>query len=361
MAYAARWPGRVSRLVLCGTCARPMNTPAAEALVTLVRAEWGLASDTLMSIFSPDATAAERQQWLRFSRAAATREEAALMLEANINTDVRAYLPNIKAPTLVLHARGDRAIPFEHGREVAGGIRGARLVPLDSHNHIPNPDEMVDIVRIASAFLLGEDTTPEVAPARPGGRAGAPVAVMFTDVEGSSALTERLGDARARGLLRVHERVTRDALRAHGGAEVKATGDGFMASFPSVAAGLACAVAIQRALATHNAAADEPVRVRIGVNAGEPIAEGSDLFGSAVNLAARIAAHAGAGEIVVSNVVRELCSGKGFLFADRGEFLPKGFDEPVRLFEVRWQEEELPANTAEPPPAHRQDPPRHGQ
>ncbi|MDE3096308.1 MAG: alpha/beta hydrolase [Chloroflexota bacterium] len=109
MAYAARWPRRVSRLVLYGTCACPTRTPATDALVALVRAEWGIGSDTMMSILSPDATPEERHQWIRFSREAATPEEAALMLEGNLNTDVRALLPMIKAPTLVLHAKGDRA------------------------------------------------------------------------------------------------------------------------------------------------------------------------------------------------------------------------------------------------------------
>ena len=84
--------------------------------------------------------------------------------------------------------------------------------------------------------------------------------------------------------------------------------------------------------------ADEPIRVRIGLNAGEPIAEDDDLFGTAVNEAARITATAEGGEILVSNVVRELAKGKDFLFADRGETTLKGFDEPVRLYELRWRE-----------------------
>jgi adenylate cyclase len=95
---------------------------------------------------------------------------------------------------------------------------------------------------------------------------------------------------------------------------------------------------MQRAFAAHNEAADAPIRVRIGLNAGEPIAEQEDLFGTAVNMAARIAARAEGGEILASDVVRQLVAGKGFLFADRGEVELKGFEEPVRLYEVRWQE-----------------------
>ncbi len=121
-------------------------------------------------------------------------------------------------------------------------------------------------------------------------------------------------------------------------------GDGFMASFSSATKALDCAIAMQRAFAEHNSARPEPVegrgeeiRIRIGLNAGEPIAEDEDLYGTAVNEAARITATAKGGEILVSNVVRELAKGKDFLFADRGEVSLKGFDEPVRLYEVRWR------------------------
>ena len=101
---------------------------------------------------------------------------------------------------------------------------------------------------------------------------------------------------------------------------------------------LECAIAKQRAFSAHNESAEEPIMVRIGLNAGEPIAEDDDLFGTAVNEAARITATAKGGEILVSNVVRELAKGKDFLFSDAGERQLKGFDEPVRLFEVRWRE-----------------------
>jgi class 3 adenylate cyclase len=116
-----------------------------------------------------------------------------------------------------------------------------------------------------------------------------------------------------------------------------------MASFGSAVKALECAIAIQTAFEARNAGAGrdvpaERLYVRIGLNAGEPIAEAEDLFGTAVNLAARIAAQAEGGEILVANVVRELAAGKGFLFADRGEVALRGFEDPVRLYEVRWQD-----------------------
>jgi len=132
--------------------------------------------------------------------------------------------------------------------------------------------------------------------------------------------------------------MVREALKAHGGSEVKTMGDGFMASFSSATKALACAIAVQRAFAKHNESAEEPIKVRIGLNAGEPIAEDEDLFGTAVNRAARITATAKGGEILVANVVRELTEGKQFMFTDLGETQLRGFDDPVRLFEVRWRE-----------------------
>ncbi len=163
--------------------------------------------------------------------------------------------------------------------------------------------------------------------------------ILFTDVEGSTALTQRLGDARARELLRQYERIVREALKSHGGAEVKTMGDGFMASFSSATKALESAIAMQRAFAARNESAAEPIRVRVGLNAGEPIAEDDDLFGTAVILAARIAAKAEGGEILTSDTVRGLVAGKRFLFADRGDTALRGFEDPVRLYEVSWRED----------------------
>ena len=141
--------------------------------------------------------------------------------------------------------------------------------------------------------------------------------------------------------MREHERLTREALGAHGGSEVKAMGDGFMVWFPSATRAVECAIALQRAFAREKrdvrGAVDDAIpRVRIGINAGEPIAEGDDLFGASVIATARMAAAATGGQILASDVVRQLLAGKGFDFTDRGEHALKGFEEPARLFEVRW-------------------------
>jgi len=162
--------------------------------------------------------------------------------------------------------------------------------------------------------------------------------ILFTDLVGHTAMMRRLGDAAGREVLRDHERITRETLKAHAGAEVKTMGDGFMVSFGSITKAVECAIALQRAFAERNEAAAEPLHVRVGLNAGEPIEEEGDLFGETVILAARIAAQAEGGEILASLAVRELCAGKGFLFADRGEVALRGFEDRVRVYQVRWQE-----------------------
>jgi adenylate cyclase len=126
-------------------------------------------------------------------------------------------------------------------------------------------------------------------------------------------------EARAQEVRCTHNSTVRDSLSAYGGSEIKHTDDGIMASFTSASRALGCAIAIQRTFAQHNESAEEPIRARIGLNAGEPVVEEEDLFGTAVQLAARIAAKAkGEGEILVSDTLRGLVAGKGFLFSDRG-------------------------------------------
>lgn len=154
-----------------------------------------------------------------------------------------------------------------------------------------------------------------------------------------------MGDEQGRKVLREHEQITREILKQRGGTEVKTMGDGFMASFGSATKAVECAVALQRSFTERDG---EPLSVRVGLNAGEPIEEDGDLFGATVILASRVAAQAAGGEILVTDTVRGLCTGKGFGFADRGEFVPKGFEDPVRIFSVQWLE-----GASQAAPAHR--------
>jgi Protein of unknown function (DUF4242)/Adenylate and Guanylate cyclase catalytic domain len=161
--------------------------------------------------------------------------------------------------------------------------------------------------------------------------------IMFTDMEGSTALTQRLGDARAMEVIRTHDSVVREALDKLGGSEVKHTGDGIMAAFVSVARAVECSIQIQRRIAERNVDAAAPVNLRVGLAAGEPVTENDDLFGAVVQLAARACSHAQPGGIMAPSSVRDLTLGKGFTFDNRGEVTMKGFDEPVRLFEIQWR------------------------
>lgn len=155
-------------------------------------------------------------------------------------------------------------------------------------------------------------------------------AVMFTDIVDSTAMTSRYGDDAAMAMLRTHDRIVRDALQANRGSEVKHTGDGIMAVFISAASAVRSACQIQRALQDHNASAPQfPVAVRVGISAGEPVEDHDDLFGATVQLAARLCAKAEPGQILVSNVITDLCLGKGLKFAAAGGCQLKGFDHPV--------------------------------
>ena len=160
-------------------------------------------------------------------------------------------------------------------------------------------------------------------------------AIMFTDLEGSTDVSSREGDDAAMRLVRAHDAIVRESLETGSGREVKHTGDGILASFSSVTRAVECAMAIQRRFAEERTA-EHPTRVRIGMSAGEPVTEDRDLFGASVNLAARICAHAAPDHILVSNSVRDLAIGKPFQFVDQGPIALKGFDEPIRLYEVGW-------------------------
>jgi len=166
----------------------------------------------------------------------------------------------------------------------------------------------------------------------------APLAVLFTDIVGSTNMTVTLGDEAAQYVVRTHNRIVRSALTNFAGREIKHTGDGIMASFATVSNAVEAAIEIQRRAAANNEAeGDVPLHLSIGINAGEPVVEDDDLFGVTVQLSARLCALAGSDQIMVSEVVRGLCSGKNVKFVSRGTHPMKGFSEPVMVHEVLWR------------------------
>ena len=387
VAYAVAYPGRVSHLIFFGGFASGPSidrTGAVDAFNALVRSNWRMARNSIADMVYPSGPAEEKVQLASALKETLEPDMAARIFDFFWHMDVTEKLGRVTCPTLVLHRRGDSLIPVSAARELASQIPDAQLVVLDGDVNIChyNFDQYIDTVwdflgeppPTAADGTIGVGKLVElmeedqeiwkesdyVPPPKDEASKNALRTVLFTDLVGHTEMMQRLGDEAGRAVLREHERITREVLKQHGGTEVKTMGDGFMASFGSVTRAVECAIALQRAFAERGsvgaplgdggdaggAAPDhaithptfvEPLHIRVGLNAGEPIEEDGDLFGATVILASRIAAKAEGGEILVADTVRGLCSGKGFLFADRGEFIAKGFEDPVRIYEVNWR------------------------
>jgi class 3 adenylate cyclase len=224
----------------------------------------------------------------------------------------------------------------------APNAEAAEQVHREAHGMMP--EKIIEVQpELAEGFLGGVETNAAGAVIFPAGGADARDpgirTVLFTDVVNSTTLTQSLGDEAALAILGVHDTIVRDALAALGGREVKHTGDGIMASFVSAAGAVRCAIQIQRELEKH--AQKNPkhsLKVRVGAAAGEPVEQNNDLFGSTVQLAARLCTHAQPEQILVSNAIAELCIGKGLSFQDVGEVTLKGFGSPVRTHAAAWRQ-----------------------
>ena len=330
--YADKYPLRVTHLVLYDTYACGKEVLAAdlkESLISLIRAHWGIGSKALTDLFIPGADAMVSQAFADFQRESTEPEMAAQMFNLCCQIDITDVAQRIRVPTLVLHREQDQIIPFQMGRELAALIPNARFVPLKGDQHVPWFGDCDSVLRAIAEFL--GDPVPEAA-------GQAPLTILFTDMEGSTTLTQQIGDDKAQEILRKHNAIIRNAVNMQGGKEIKHTGDGVMVSFPSASLAILCAILVQMGLDQYNQAnPDNPIHVRIGLNTGEAIAEEQDLFGTAVQLGARICAHAEPGQILASDVVRQLVAGKDFQFVDCGETTLHGFKEPVRLYEVSWK------------------------
>jgi class 3 adenylate cyclase len=234
----------------------------------------------------------------------------------------------------------------ESGRKVfclahAPNAEAAEQVHRDAHGLLP--DKIIEIQpELAEGFLGSVETNAAGAAVFPGGGSDARDpgirTVLFTDIVNSTALTQSLGDKAALAIVGIHDGIVRDALSSLGGREVKHTGDGIMAAFVSAAGAVRCAIQVQRELDKHAQANPERcLKVRVGAAAGEPVEQNNDLFGSTVQLAARLCAYAQPEQILVSNAIAELCIGKGLSFEDVGEVTLKGFGSPVRAHAAAWK------------------------
>ena len=339
IAFAAARPDRVSHLVLYGTfsnAADVMSEEQLDAFISLARSDWDTAARLFADSSTRETHAEEALQMAKDFRQSASGVNVANLYASRM--DVDHLVSNVQIPTLVLHRQDDGVIPLSAGQKLASHLPNAEFLPLEGVVHAEFLGDSQTVLDAIDQFL-GEDETLKPEPLPPKDVH----TILFTDMQSSTALRQRLGDAKAQELVRMHNTIVRNALKAQDGKEIKHTGDGIMASFTTASSALESAIAIQQGVAAHvERQPDSPLAVYIGLNAGEPIAEDQDLFGTSVDLAARICDQAQPGQILASDVVRQLAAGKQFLFADLGETALRGFEDPVKLWEVRWQAEGSP-------------------
>ena len=327
--YAATYPSRVSSLILFGTFARMLEAPDFSPGITdqaldrwgeVVRRDWG--GPVGLDFWAPSRVGDPEFErwWARLLRQGTSPAGAIALMELYREMDVRAILPAIDVPTLVLHRVGDRMISVEQARFLAGSIAGARLVELAGEDHLPFAADLDVVLDEVEEFLVGSRVATESERAL--------ATILFTDIVGSTEKAAELGDRGWRQLLERHDAAVRRQLTLHRGREVKTMGDGFLATFDGPARAIRCASAVR------DEVSDLGIEVRAGIHTGEVELIGDDVGGMAVNIGARIGALADAGEVLVSSTVRELVVGSGLEFADRGVQTLKGAPGEWRLFAI---------------------------
>jgi class 3 adenylate cyclase len=241
------------------------------------------------------------------------------LLTMNGQIDVRAALPTIGVPTLVLHRRGDRVVPIAAGRYMASQIPNARFVELDGDDHLPYGDSEPLIGEIEE-FITGTRT---------GARLDRVLStVVFTDIVGSTEVAARVGDREWRALLDRHDAAARKIAGQYSGRVVKSTGDGVLTTFDGPARAARFAAVLADALSQMG------LQQRAGIHTGEVEVRGDDIGGIAVHIAARISALAGPGEILTSRTLKDLTAGSGLVFEDRGTHALKGVPDEWQIFAV---------------------------
>jgi class 3 adenylate cyclase len=323
--FAATHPERCASLILYGAFATFTSWFATEeklaAFFEYVREQWGMGESVGKIAPSKVNDASFRKIWARHERVGATPSAAIALMEMNREIDISGVLPAIRVPTLIIHRTDDMTVSVEGGRFLAEQIPGARLAEFAGRDHLPylgeNADDILDEIQ---EFVTG--SRPIVEPDR------VLATVMFTDIVDSTKHATQLGDRRWRAVLEQHDAAVRHELSRQRGREVKALGDGFLATFDGPARAVRCASAIA------NAVRPLGIEIRSGVHTGEIELTGEDIAGIAVHIAARIASLAQGGQVLVSTTVRDLVAGSGLTFRDEGTHALKGIQEQMRLFSV---------------------------
>jgi class 3 adenylate cyclase len=334
--FAASYPERVRALILFGTFVNGSleddGSPGRAKWITLlnrVRASvdrWGEGSTIDWAAPSLSHNLRYRQAVGAFERASMSPKMALLSWEAHLRQmNVRDILSSVHVPTLVLH-RKDEAIPIEFAHEFAENIPSARLVELEGVDHFPSVGDIASITGEVEEFLTGQrhETPPDRVLAT----------VMFTDIVDSTRRAVELGDRRWRELLEQHDQITCAEVARFQGRVVKNTGDGFLATFDGPTRAVRCATTLAERMPQLG------IDVRSGLHTGECELRGDDIGGIAVHIGARVAALAGAGEILVSNTVKDLVNGSGITFRDRGTHALKGLPGEWQLFSPSGQQDD---------------------
>jgi class 3 adenylate cyclase len=327
--FTATHPDRVSSLVLYGTYARMVKAPdfpqgvreeRFDSWARLVREQWGRAVGVELWAPSEEGNPEFERWWAKLLRQGTSPSGAIDLMNLYREIDVRAALPAIGVPTLVLHRRDDRLIPARQAHYLADRIAGARYVELSGADHLPTVGDQDALLDEVEEFLVGSRGAHGVERAL--------ATILFTDIVGSTETAARLGDRRWRDLLERHDATVRHELAVHRGREVKTMGDGFLATFDGPARAIRCATAI------HDELSRSGVEIRSGIHSGEVETIDDDVGGMAVNIGARVGALAAPGEVLVSSTVRELVVGSGIEFEERGSHRLKGAPDEWHLFAV---------------------------
>jgi pimeloyl-ACP methyl ester carboxylesterase len=328
--FAATYPERTTALITLGSFAKRRDPDAdypwapvadeREATVADVERNWGRLRPEDVEYYAPSRVG--DHQFIRnleqYFRRSASPGAAAALLRMNSHIDVRAILPTIQVPTLVLHRAGDHDVSVEEGRYLAARIPGAKFVELAGDDHVISAGDTDELADEIEEFLTGTRPVPD--PDR------VLATVLFTDIVGSTERAAELGDRRWRELLSSHDAAVRRELERFRGREVDTAGDGFLATFDGPARAVRCAIAAGEAVQELG------VEIRAGIHTGECELDGPKVRGIAVHTGARIASLAGPAEVLVSQTVKDLVAGSGLAFEERGVHELKGVPGEWRIY-----------------------------
>ena len=325
--FAATSPERTTALVLADAYARRMRAEdypwglpeeAVPKMVDAILKSWGTGEAARVGAPSLAGNAAFIEWRGRFERLAMSPGQFNPVYPRTYDVDLRWLLPTVRVPTLVLHRAGNRYVVPGNGRFLADSIDGARYIELQGDDHFFHAGDVEAMLGPVEEFLTGSRAVPE--PER------VLATVLFTDIVGATSVAERMGDGAWRELLDRHHAVVRRELKRFNGREIDTAGDGFFASFEGPARGVRCAMAIRDAIRPLG------IEIRAGLHTGECERSGEKLAGIAVHIGARVAGLAEADEVLVSRTVKDLVSGSGLIFVDRGVHQLKGVSDSWQLY-----------------------------